>query len=483
MAETLDLSFPEGFVWGTATAAYQIEGAVATGGRTPSIWDTFAAIPGKVAHGHTGADACDHYHRFREDVALMRSLGFSNYRFSISWPRLLPAGRGEPNPEAVAFYSALLDELRKNGIAPFVTLYHWDLPQCLEDEYGGWLGRQIVADFEAYAALAFRLFGDRVGHWLTLNEPWCSSVLGYCTGEHAPGRKEKPETETYLSAHHMILAHASAVRCYRQDFKHLQGGKIGLTINVGWFQPFSASHADAAATQRCIDWQLGWFCDPIYNGDYPPSMRAVCKERLPEFTATEKELVRGSNDFFGLNHYSTHIVKGPEGGTAMSIRGSPPEGGYFADLEVTIMPVPGAEQTDMGWDVVPWGLKRLLLHIQKTYAPMGGVLITENGCAVKGEDVVDVAVNDIDRVRYFQMYLSQLHGAIQEGADVRGYFAWSMFDNFEWGYGYAKRFGIVHVDYTTQARTPKQSARMMAGIAVSNVARVPCDVAAAAEWA
>jgi beta-galactosidase len=469
------LSFPEGFLWGCATASYQIEGSAATDGRTPSIWDTFSAIEGKVVNGDTGATACDHYVRFKEDVALIRSLGIPSYRLSISWSRLLPNGRGEVNAKAVAFYNALIDELVAASIEPLATLYHWDLPQCLEDEYGGWLSPKIADDFDEYAAVCFSLFGDRVKRWITLNEPWCSAALGYANGEHAPGRSAAPATEPYLAGHHLLLAHGRAYRRYHRAFESTQKGTIGITLNCDWREPATRSAADEAAAKRAINWSLDWFAEPIYgSGDYPKSMRERCGERLPPLSDADKDMLRGSADFFGLNHYSTKFASGTSLGdepATLSMWGSEQSGGYFADQEVKEISHPNWLKTDMGWDVVPWGLHHLLLYIQRTYDPKGGILITENGCAVKEESEED-AVSDGFRVQFYSTYLSQVHRAIQDHADVRGYFAWSLMDNFEWGLGYTKRFGIVRVDYATQKRTPKASAHMFSEVSRSNALTV-----------
>eukprot|EP00928_Gymnodinium_smaydae_P080847 TRINITY_DN64463_c0_g1_i1.p1 TRINITY_DN64463_c0_g1~~TRINITY_DN64463_c0_g1_i1.p1 ORF type:complete len:556 (-),score=71.42 TRINITY_DN64463_c0_g1_i1:29-1543(-) len=471
-----ELVFPKGFFWGTATAAYQIEGAALVDGRRACIWDTFSATPGKVLNGDTGAVACDHYNRFKEDVRLMKDLGFKYYRLSISWSRVLPKGRGEVNQRGIAFYNSLVDELVAAGIAPLVTLYHWDLPQCLEDEYGGWLGREVVDDFVNYADVMFDALGDRVKHWITLNEPWCMTALGYANGEHAPGKKDRPGIEPYIAAHHANLAHAMAVNRYRNRFQKRQNGMIGLTVNMDWKVPYSNSCEDKAAAQRALDWQMGLFVDPIYTGDYPASMREFLGERLPTFTEDEKALVKGSNDFFGLNHYSTDYVKAPAAGDVnMSMWGKEQTGGYFSDDRIKNVSDPKWSKTDMGWDVVPWGLKGVLLYIQKRYQPKGGIIVTENGCAVK-EECVSTAATDAVRVDYLQRYIAQVHEAIQRGADVRGYFAWSFMDNFEWGLGYSKRFGITHVDYTTQARTLKASGKMMGEIARSNTLTIPSHV-------
>lgn len=403
----------------------------------------------------------------------MKELRLPAYRFSISWSRLLPSGRGDPNPEAVQFYGELLDELLANGIKPLATLYHWDLPQCLQDEYGGWLSRKVIDDFEHYASICFALFGDRIQSWITFNEPWCSTVLGYANGEMAPGRKEMPDREPYLAAHNIIIAHARAVRKYRAEFQATQGGQIGITLNMDWREPYTSEDADRAAAQRSLDWQLGWFADPIWKGDYPDSMRRRCGDRLPAFSEDEKQLIKGSSDFFGLNHYSTSYAKAPKGqAKTLSMWGNVQAGGYFDDQEVELIDDPRWGRTDMDWGVVPWGLKHMCEYIQKEYSPIGGMLVTENGCAVADDDVA-VAQNDSFRVEFFQGYLAQLHEAIQGGADIRAYFAWSLLDNFEWALGYGKRFGIVHVDYATQKRTPKASAQMLSEVARTNVLRLP----------
>jgi len=482
-AEEEVLEFPPGFLWGTGTAAYQIEGAATEGGRTPSIWDTFSATPGKVQGGHTGAVACDHYHRWPGDVRLMKDLGLPAYRFSISWSRLLPTGRAPPNPEAVAFYGALLDELVGQGIKPVVTIYHWDLPQCLEDEYGGWRSRKAVEDFEAYAAVCFSSFGDRVPLWLTFNEPWCSAVLGYANGEMAPGRDQAPEREPYVVAHHILLAHAHAVRRYRRDFQRRQGGQVGITLNMDWKEPCTSCALDSAAQERAVDWQLGWFADPIWKGDYPKSMRQRCGARLPSFTDAEKKLLCGSSDFFGLNHYSTTFVCAPSGlaKTLSGLCDAETPGSYFDDKEVQERDDPRWARTDMKWSVVPWGLKHLCECIQRRYSPAGGIIIMENGCAVKEESVA-AAENDTLRVEYLRSYLAQLHKAIQGGVDVRGYFVWSFMDNYEWHHGYTKRFGIVHVDYTTQERTVKASAKFLSEVARTNALRVSSRELAASDF-
>jgi len=467
------LAFPDKFVWGSATASYQIEGAISEGGRTPSIWDTFTAIPKTVKDGKSGEVACDHYHRFKEDVRLMKEMGLHAYRFSISWSRLLPAGRGKFNSAAVGFYRALLEELHAADITPWVTIYHWDLPQCLETEYNGWLSPKIVPDFEHYAKTCFELFGDRVKHWITLNEPWCACILGYATGEHAPGYSRAPGTDPYLVAHHMLLAHATAAACYRSRFQASQQGAIGITLNMDWKEPRTDSEADLKAQRRALDWQLGWFAEPLYKGQYPETMRRRCQGRLPTFTESERELLQGSVDFFGLNHYSTDYVENVEPQEPDSKQ--PESSSWFSDREVKDLGDPRWLKTGMGWDVVPWGFCRLLKWITQEYSPPGGIYVTENGCGFHEDDAA-AARQDTLRVEYLQGYLTQLHKALQEGADVRGYFVWSLLDNFEWQWGYLQRLGIVRVDFETQKRTRKASSEMFSELAVENSLRVPLRV-------
>jgi len=297
---------------------------------------------------------------------------------------------------------------------------------------------------------------------------------GYASGEHAPGRSAEPGTEPYLAAHHMVLAHARTVRMYRTRFAS-QSGQIGITVNMDWKEPWSSAPADVAAAQRALDWQMGLFVDPIYHGDYPESVKAFCGDRLPCFTEEEKALIQGTNDFFGLNHYSTDYVTEAEAGVAnISMWGKKNEGGYFQDQRCSNKSDPAWAKTDIDWDVVPWGLKEVLIYIQKKYNPAGGIIITENGCAVK-EETEESALNDTFRVNYFKGYIAQVHEAIQEGADVRGYFAWSLLDNFEWCLGYSKRFGIVRVDYETQKRSPKASAKLISAIARENSLTVSAE--------
>ncbi|CAE7652373.1 BGL1B [Symbiodinium pilosum] len=468
------LEFPEPFVFGVATSAYQIEGAANQHGRKPSIWDEFSHLPGTTSDGATGDIACDHYHLFQEDVDVMSKLNVKAYRFSISWSRILPNGTGGINKEGIKFYSDLIDSLLAAGIVPWVTLYHWDLPSKLD-----WLDSKdsITSAFSTYARTCFESFGDRVKHWITLNEPWCSAVLGYNTGDHAPGHTDAAE---YVAGHHMLLAHAEAVRVYREDFAD-QNGQIGISLNADWRQPMESTREDRRAAERAMDFSLGWFAEPVFHGDYPKCMRETCGERLPAFTPAESALLKGSSDFFGLNSYSANFAKAAQ---------HPTEGsGYWSDIGVEWWHTDQDwDRTDMGWPIVPWSLREILLHIQERYRPVGGIFITENGCACESEESAELdrrsdalvptawaggeiwrpesgmVFDDPERVRFFRAHLSAVHAAISRGADVRGYFAWSLLDNFEWAEGYAKRFGIVRVDFPTQERMLKSSARFLAAV-------------------
>lgn len=339
--------FPEAFVFGTATAAYQIEGAANEGGRGSSIWDVFSKTPGKVAHGENGDVACDHYHRYKQDVQLIKNLGTRSYRFSIAWPRILPDGvKGGVNKEGVQFYSSLIDELIANGIEPMVTLYHWDLPTSVHDSTGGWASKhgEVATEFEAYARVCFKEFGNRVRQWITLNEPWCSSLLAFGTGEHAPGKTDNAGVDPYRAAHNLLRAHAKAVHVYRSEFAASQKGKIGITLNSDFAVAKVPGLDGEKAVRRYMEFNLGWFAGPVYNGDYPEIMRSTVGERLPTFTDDEKAALKGSSDFFGLNHYSTHIVSPAP---ANSSSGTSPT--FFSDLALT-------QEADKSWPVTDMGL-------------------------------------------------------------------------------------------------------------------------------
>ncbi|EQC24957.1 beta-glucosidase [Saprolegnia diclina VS20] len=467
------LQFPIGFVWGAATAAYQVEGAADEGGRGLSIWDAFSKTPGKTLNGDTGDKAVDHYHLYKEDVQLMANMGLKHYRFSISWPRILPTGRTDHiNEEGIAFYNNLIDELLAHGITPIVTLYHWDLPLALQTEFDGLLGGQPVIDaFTAYARLCFERFGDRVKQWITINEPWVISLLGFGIGVLAPGRKHNGKTEPYIAGHNLLLWHAHAVNVYRTEFQETQNGQIGMTFNCDWRAPKptenpveQAQNADAA--ERAVLFDLGWFADPIYFGDYPEVMKTRLGDRLPRFTPEESALLKGSNDFFGLNHYSTAYVEPSDAFLANEVCGS--DGIIFDDAGVKMSADDAWPRTDVGWNVVPWGFRKLLVWIQARYAPAGGIIVTENGCAVADDDQA-AAANDVFRVNYYRGYIAEMHKAITEcNVDVRGYYAWSFIDNYEWACGYSKRFGLHWVNYETMKRMPKASAHVYGAILRAN---------------
>lgn len=443
-------SFPNEFTWGTATSAYQIEGAHNVDGRGPSIWDAFVRIPGKTAS--TADIACDHYHRFKEDVALMKEMGVSAYRFSISWSRILPTGRGEVNPEGIKFYSDLIDELIDAGITPWITLYHWDLPLALHMEMDGWLNPEIQEIFADYAAVCFEHFGDRVKNWITMNESWVVAILGYGQGAFAPGRISN--VEPYFVGHQLILSHARAVDRYRKEYAH-QGGQIGWSNNCDWREPLTNEPGDKAAAERALEFFLSWFCDPVYFGDYPAVMRERLGDRLPQFTREEKALVQGSSDFLGLNHYTTMYAANQELDSAEgSVYGN---GGLSEDQDVALSVDPEWKLTSMHWAVVPWGCRKLLNWIAERYGNPP-IYITENGCSYPDE-VVDGEVNDVHRIEFYESYLNACAEAIEDGVNLQGYFAWSFMDNFEWALGYKMRFGLHHVDYDTLKRTPKASAK------------------------
>ena len=455
--------FPNDFTWGSATAAYQIEGAWLEGGKGLSIWDAFTHIPGKIAEGHTGDTACDHFHRFREDVALMASEGLRAYRFSIAWSRIFPQGRGEPNPEGIRFYSELIDELLAHDITPWVTLYHWDLPLALQLELDGWRNPAMADIFAAYARTCFAHFGDRVKNWITLNEPWVVSILGYGSGVMAPGRVST--SEPYEVGHQLLRAHARAVSAYRKEFHPHQGGRIGIANNCDWREPLTDSPADKAAAQRALEFFLGWFADPIYFGDYPGVMRERLGNRLPTFSEEDKALLKGSSDFFGLNTYTTLYAyeANPDSGLESDPYGN---GGISEDQDVLLTSDPTWKKTFMGWNIVPWGCRKLLLWIDQRYGHPE-IVITENGCAFD-DSLLSGTVEDPLRIEFLSGYLEECHRAIEEGVNLKGYFIWTFMDNFEWAHGFTLRLGIHFVDYTTGRRIPKTSAKWFANVIRQN---------------
>ena len=429
--------FPPGFLWGAATAAYQIEGATTIDGRGPSIWDEFCATPGATRGGDTGEIACDHYHRYREDIEIMRRLHLQAYRFSISWPRVMPEGRCQVSAPGLAFSDRLVDALLEAGIEPFVTLYHWDLPAALQRHMNGWLHSDLPNLFADYADLMFNKLGDRVRFWLTLNEPWVVVDAGYFRGTHPPGIKNP--AEGYQAGHNLMRAHAYAVACYRGH--QCDGGRISFALNTTFSFPESRSASDQAAAERAMDTFGGWFADPAWSGDYPAVMRERLGPMLPEFSAEDADLLRRSMDFLALNYYTSDIAR------------------YSQDSQPFEFDriVPGhLPCTEMGWPIMPDGLARLLRRLHQRYAGLP-VYITENGAACPDNADEHGFVDDQDRIGYLAGHVAAMAEAVADGVDVRGYFVWSLLDNLEWTEGYSKRFGLVRCDRTTLQRTIKAS--------------------------
>ncbi len=463
--------FPPGFLWGTATSAYQIEGAERADGRTPSIWDTFCRTPGKVHAGATGAVAVDHYHRSREDVALMAGLGVNAYRFSVSWPRVQPTGRGPAVQRGLDFYRGLVDDLLAHGIRPALTLYHWDLPQELEDA-GGWPQRETAQRFADYAALVAEALGDRVGLWSTVNEPWCSAFLGYGSGVHAPGRTDP--AAALRAAHHLNLGHGLAASAVRAS----AAGPVELSasLNLHLVRPAGGSAADRDAARR-ID-ALGGriFTGPMLEGRYPADLLADTA-RITDWRFVEDgdlRAIRQPLDQLGLNYYTPTVVSAADEGTApLRADGHNPSAhSPWPGADRVNFHQPPGERTEMGWAVDPSGLYDLLTGVSRRH-PGLGLLVTENGAAFDDTRDADGSVHDPERIAYLRGHLDAVHRAIADGADVRGYFLWSLMDNFEWAHGYTKRFGMVHVDYATLARTPKDSAHWYAAVARSGELPLP----------
>lgn len=467
------LVFPPHFLWGSATAAYQIEGAVAEDGRTPSIWDTFSRTPGAVLGGDTGDVACDHYHRVPEDVALMRSLGLNAYRFSTAWPRVRPDG-GAVNQAGIDFYSRLTDQLLENGITPWVTLYHWDLPQALEDA-GGWTNRDTSYRFADYALSLYDALGDRVPYWTTMNEPWCSAFLGYTGGQHAPGRQEG--VAGVVAAHHLMLGHGLVVDELRRRSSTAQ---LGITLNLTVADPFDpAEPADVEAARRIDGFWNRIFLDPIFRGRYADDLAGDTDQmsfdgkKWQEFVQDgDLELISTPLDVLGVNYYHGDAACGRPVEDPAELLGSriehaprPVTSPYPGGTDISF-PRRGLPVTGMDWEVQPEGLTRLLVRLHEEYG-VPATYITENGAAYDDEVAPDGSVDDPGRLAFIDAHLRATHAAIEQGVDVRGYFAWSLLDNFEWAYGYRQRFGIVHVDYDTQVRTPKASALYYAAAARS----------------
>ncbi|HUZ24806.1 MAG TPA: GH1 family beta-glucosidase [Streptosporangiaceae bacterium] len=462
------LSFPPGFAWGAATAAYQIEGAVHEDGRGVSVWDTFSHTPGKIVAGDTGDIACDSYHRYREDVELMAALGLNTYRFSISWPRVQPGGRGTVNQKGIDYYRALLDELGDRGIAAAVTLYHWDLPQELQDE-GGWAVRSTAERFAEFAALAGEALGDRVARWITLNEPQVVASHGYRSGVHAPGLRD--DAAAAAATHHLLLGHGLATQALRGVVP--AGTPIGISLDLRPVKAIGESRSASVEEALVItDAELNRiFLEPLLHGGYPAEARAEFLPPASLIAEGDLETIAQPIDFLGINYYAPVFLRA---GDPADLRRNE-EPAHCAMPGVVEYRPDWLEQTPMGWLVDPDGLYELLLRLSKD-APDWELYVTENGRAA--EDYVNPqgVVNDPERVRYLHTHLAAAARAAQDGANLAGYFVWSLLDNFEWGWGYQKRFGIIFVDFGTQNRIPKSSARFYSQIARANaVPPLPAD--------
>ncbi len=463
-----DLDFPEGFVWGASTSAFQIEGAAHLEGRRDSIWDAFCRVPGAVMDDHDGEVACDHYFRHAEDVALMTRLGLPAYRFSVSWARVRPDG-GEPNPAGLDFYSRLVDELLEGGITPWVTLYHWDLPQALEDR-GGWPSRDTAHRFAEFALTVHEQLGDRVSRWITLNEPWCSAFLGYGGGQHAPGRMD--HRLAVAAAHHLLLGHGLVAAELRARSPE---SRIGISLNLDQTDPADPTDpADVDAARR-VDGQWNRvFLDPIFRGSYPADVLAdTAHLGLAEHIADgDLEVIATPIDVLGVNYYHGQAVtrRAPEDAPDGQAPLPRPVGPHLPAAEGVHRVRRDLPTTPMGWEIQPEGLTRLLLRLHAEYTGPAGVhlMVTENGAAYDDAVGPDGQVDDPGRRAYLESHVRAVHDAISGGADVRGYFVWSLLDNFEWTWGLTKRFGLVHVDFATLARTVKSSGRWFSQVADRN---------------
>ncbi|MFD6100299.1 GH1 family beta-glucosidase [Nocardiopsis flavescens] len=455
---------PPHLLFGTATAAYQIEGGVHEGGRGPSIWDTYSRTPGRVARGESGDVACDHYHRYPEDIGLLADLGVDLYRFSVAWPRVQPTGAGTPNPEGLDFYDRLVDTVLAAGIEPALTLYHWDLPQALEDT-GGWRVRDTAHRFAEYARIVADRLGDRVGRWITLNEPFCTAFVGHAVGRHAPGTREG--TPALAAAHHLLLAHGLAVG----ELRAAGAGDVGITLNPDHLVPATDSAADLAAVERARTLHNRVWLDPLFTGAYPDNEKEVWGDLADHSYRRDGDLdvIGRPLDFVGVNYYrpiklrdAPHTEPDPAARTAV-------------DIGTEQVAYEGVRHTTMGWPVVPETFTEMLVDLDRRYPGLPPIYITENGSAEEDRPDEDGRVRDTDRISYLHDHLTALGAAIDAGVDVRGYFVWSLLDNFEWAYGYDRRFGLVRVDYDALTRHPKDSYHWYRGLLDAHRARRGAD--------
>lgn len=429
--------FPADFRWGCSTSSYQIEGAAETDGRVASIWDSFAATAGKIRDGSSGAIACDHYHRWPEDLDLGKAMGLNAYRFSIAWPRIFSSRLGEPNQAGLDFYSRLVDGMLERGLEPWATLYHWDLPQYLQDQ-GGWVKRDTVDAFVEYTDVVSRHLGDRIKHWITHNEPWCTAVLGNLEGIHAPGLRDR--ATALQVCHHVLLSHGRAIPVIRANSG---AAKVGIALSLHPIEPASDSKADQDAVVRQDGFRNRWFLDSLYGRGYPADTVALFGAEAPNVHEGDMQSIATPTDFLGVNYYSPEVVR------------DVPEG---SPLRVEVLATEGRERTDFGWEVAPEGLQALLLRLHREYHP-GDLYVTENGSSYDDHVNADGSVDDIKRRCYLIRHLSAVRAALTQGAPIRGYFAWSLLDNFEWAEGYLRRFGLTYVDFKTQQRIVKTSGK------------------------
>jgi len=445
------ISFPPDFIWGVATSSYQIEGAVHEDGRGVSIWDTFSHSEGKTYRGHHGDVASDHYHRWQEDVALMAGLGLKAYRFSLAWPRIQPEGKGAANPVGLDFYDRLVDALLERGIQPFPTLYHWDLPQALEDA-GGWPNRDTALYFGEYARIVADRLGDRVSTWITHNEPWVMAIVGYLAGQHAPGLQDP--VAAIRAIHHLLLSHGLAVKALRESSHHTV--KIGITLNLSPVHPATDSEADHSAVRRYDGMANRLFLDPVMRGQYPPDQLDFLCQALPDHWQDDLPVVAVPLDFLGVNYYTRAVVRHDPDFPIIQANAVQPEGNEYSQM----------------WEIYPPGLYELLMQVWNDYHPKE-IFVTENGiCMPDGVDF-DGKVRDERRIRYLRDHIAQAGRALADGVPLRGYLVWSLLDNFEWQYGYQMRFGIIHVDFDTLKRTVKESGHWYANVIKENSVNIP----------
>ncbi len=441
------INFPKGFLWGTASASYQIEGAWNEDGKGESIWDRFSHTPGKIKGGHTGDVACDYYRRYRDDIALMADLGLRAARISISWPRVIPDGKGQINPKGLDFYSRVIDELLKRKLKPFVTLFHWDLPQALED-LGGWPNRDLAKYFRDYVAVVAAHLGDRVKHWMVFNEPWIFTILGYLRGSDAPGRRDPAAA---IRATHVVnLAQGMGVRALRES-KH-KPYAVGTAFSMGPCYPNTGSAEDRAAAARWHNFTNAWFLETVQNGRYPQAFVSGSQEERLGVQPGDMEIVKAPLDFIGINLYGRAVIA------------HVPD-----DNNIGARPVqaPPGERTDFGWEVFPTALSEMILRVTKDYGRLP-IYVTENGASYGEAPGPDGRVSDQRRISFLRRYIAEVGRAIQQGADVRGYFHWTFADNFEWGEGYNQRFGLVWCDFDTQERIVKESGKWFSALARAN---------------